>query len=467
MKVTLIFPNINLGKILRISSHPPLGLAYLAAAVEQAGHEIIVIDAAALNLNYSQLITRLKNETPDIIGISTNILSAAQSLVLCRLIRKQVPSIKLVMGGPWASAVYDMLLKKRYCDFVVVGEGEIAFTALLEKLEKGAIPSNIPGVAYLNNNSVELEPPCFIDNLDELPFPAWHLLPPPKKYLFHARRNVFYPIMTSRGCPFRCNHCTKIIHGNKVRLRSIENVIAEILYLKDKFNVKEISIIDDNFTLNAKRAEKICDEIIKRKLDILIQFSNGVRADTLTPRLIRQLKRAGTYKMAIGVESGNQNVVNQIGKKLDLDAVRAAVRLIKREKIILYAFFIIGHPFDTIKTMNDTVKFAVEIDAEYPHFFKAIAFPGTELFNLIRREGRFLMSLRDIERGYNTGNANFEIYDLKAKDIERVFKDAYRRFYLRPTKVLSLLSHIRGFTELKYILNFGILTILNIIHMNR
>ncbi|MHA1130535.1 MAG: B12-binding domain-containing radical SAM protein [Candidatus Helarchaeota archaeon] len=467
MKIALIFPNINIGKILRISSHPPLGLAYLAAVVERAGYSVFVIDAAALNLNYSQLLARLEDINPDVIGITTNILSASHSLTLCRLIRKQFPSIKLVLGGPWASAVYEMILNKRYCDYVIIGEGEIAFVELLKVLEKGQIPSKLSGVAYRENKSVQLEPPCLIEDLDSLPFPAWQYFPPPKKYLFHARRNIFYPIMTSRGCPFNCNHCTKIVHGNRLRYRSIENVIAEIQYLKDKFSVKEITIIDDNFTLNAKRAEKICDEIIKRDFKLLIQFSNGVRADTLTPTLIRKLKKAGTYKMAIGVESGNQDVVNKIGKRLDLNAVRRAVKLIKQEKIILYAFFIIGHPFDTLVTMNDTIRFALEIDPEYPHFFKAIAFPGTQLFDLIQKEGKFLMSLQDIERGYNTGAANFEIYDLHASDVEKIFKEAYRRFYLRPRKILTLLSHVRGYTELKYILNFGLLTILNLFNLKR
>jgi len=467
MKVALIFPNINLGKILKISSHPPLGLAYLASVVEKAGYDVAVIDANALNLNYSQLMVKLKKINPNIIGITTNILSASPSLILCRLIRQQIPSVKLVLGGPWASAAYKMALEKKFCDFVIVGEGEVAFVELLKHLEKGAIPSKIPGIAYVDHSVIQLEPPCPIENLDAIPFPAWHLLPSPKKYLFHNRRKIFYPVMTSRGCPYHCNHCTKLVHGNRVRFRSIESVIAEIQYLKDKFSVEEISIIDDNFTLNAKRAEKIIDAIIKKNFNILIQFSNGVRADTLTPNLIRKLKRAGTYIIAIGVESGNQSIVDRIGKGLDLNAVRHAAQLIKKEKIILYFFFMIGHPFDTLETMNDTIKFALEIDPEYSYFFKAIAFPGTDLFNLIRSKGKFLMSLHDIERGYNTGSANFEIYDLKAKDVEKMFKDAYRRFYLRPQKILSLLINIRSFTELKYTLNFGILTILNLFNLNR
>lgn len=469
MRVALIFPNINQGKILKISFHPPLGLAYLAAVVENAKYEVSVIDAAALNLKNDELITRLKQINPDIIGVTTNILLSMDSLKLSQLLRRHFPDKKLVFGGPWASAVHKTLLKSKICDFVIVGEGEISFIELLRALEKNSFPERNPGVAYLDpaDQSIHLEPPCPIEDLDHLPMPAWDLFPSPNHYFFHTRGRNFYPIMTSRGCPYLCNHCTKIIHGNKLRFRSIENVISEIRYLKERFSLDELLIIDDNFTLNKKRAEKICDEIIKEGFDILIQFSNGVRADTLTLKLLKKLKRAGTYKMAIGVESGNQIVVNKIGKRLNLDNVRRAAKLIKKEKIILLAFFMIGHPFDTVESMKDTINFALEIDPDYPHFFKAIAFPGTELYNQVKREGRFLMSVQDINRGYNIGSANFEIYDLKATDVELLFKQAYRRFYLRPQKMLSLLTKIRSFRELRYVLNYGLLTILNLLNLNR
>ena len=469
MKVALIFPNINLGRILKVSFHPPLGLAYLAAVAEQAGHEVLVIDAAALNLNNKELIAKLKAFYPDIIGITTNILLAPRSLELSRLIQRQFHEIKLVLGGPWASAVHEMLLRRKICDYVVVGEGEHSFTELLRTIENEKNPIKIPGIAYLDpkDNSVQLEPSCNISDLDDLPFPAWHLFPSPKQYFFNSRKKIFYPIMTSRGCPYQCNHCTKIIHGNKLRFRSIENVIDEIRYLKDKFSLNELLIIDDNFTINKKRAEKILDEIIKNEFNILIQFSNGLRADTLSLKMVRKLKRAGTYRMAIGVESGNQTVVNKIGKRLELNAVRRAAKIVKQEKIILSAFFMVGHPFDTIKTMNDTINFALEINPDYPHFFKAIAFPGTELYNQVKRDGKFLMSISDIDRGYNIGSANFEIFDLKATDVENVFKQAYRKFYLRPRKIFSLLTKIRTFGELRYLLNYGILTIFNLLNLNR
>jgi len=458
---------MNFGRIFKIASHPYLGLAYLAAVTENAGYDVSVIDAATLNMSDNEILVKLRNLNPNVIGITTNILLGSWSLKLGEIIRRQFPEAKLVFGGPWASAVYEMLLREKICDFVVVGEGEQAFIDLLKKIEEGQIPKNIPGIAYVSkNDSVELESPRPLENLDEIPFPAWHLFPSAQKYFFSRRGKILYPVMTSRGCPYHCNYCTRLIHGHRMRYRSIQNVIDEIRYLKERFSIDEIAIIDDNFTLNKKRAEHICDEIIKNQFNISIQFSNGIRADTVDKKLIRKLKQAGTWKIGIGVESGNQDVVNKIGKSLDLNAVRRAAQIIKQEKIILFACFIIGLPFDTVKTMNDTINFAIEIDPDYGHFYIATAFPGTELYNQVKRDGKFLMSLHDIDRGYNVGSPNFEIYDLKVKEVDRLFKQAYRRFYLRPRKILSLLLKLRTLNEVKYFLNYGIISILNILNLD-
>ena len=161
-KVTLIFPNINFGKIFKKATFPALGLAYLAAVIENAGYDVSVIDATALNMSDNEILVKLRNSIPNVIGITTNILLAKYSLKLGKSIRRQLPEVKLVFGGPWASAVYEMLLREKICDFVVVGEGEQAFIALLKKIEEGLIPKNIPGIAYVSkNDSVELIPSSF------------------------------------------------------------------------------------------------------------------------------------------------------------------------------------------------------------------------------------------------------------------------------------------------------------------
>ena len=228
---------------------------------------------------------------------------------------------------------------------------------------------------------------------------------------------------------------------------------------------KYVSFADDSFIENKKQAIELFEGIIKEQCDMKFIIT-AARVNSADEELFKKMKKAGVTHIQFGLESGNQDVVNKIGKSLDLNAVRRAAQIIKQEKIILLAYFIFGHPFDTVKTMNDTINFAIEIDPDYGHFYIAVAFPGTELYNQVKRDGKFLIPLHDIDRGYNMGSPNFEIYDLKVEEVDRLFRQAYRRFYLRPRKILSLLSKLRTLNEVKYFFNYGIISIFNILNLD-
>jgi anaerobic magnesium-protoporphyrin IX monomethyl ester cyclase len=291
--------------------------------------------------------------------------------------------------------------------------------------------------------------------LDELPFPAWDLLPKRAKYNFVHRKAPFYPIMTSRGCPFDCIHCTKLVHGYNYRKRSVENVVAEIGYLVEKFHMKELLIIDDCFNLDMERANKIFDGIIKRKFDIRINFSNGIRADYFDLNMAKKFYLGGVYSISFGIESGNQAIVNKIGKKLNLKAVERAVALAKRFHILTKGFFILGLPFDTCKTMMESTSFARKLDLDFPHFFKSIPFPGTKMYDIIKANGRIkipsIQRVNDEIQGYTKKNANFDIWNIKSDDIERAFINSYRSFYLRPKKLLQIILACRSWSELSWL----------------
>ena len=388
MKICLIFPNIFLGNYLKVNVpiHPPLSLAYLGAILRENGIDVSIIDAAAENLSIKKLISRVGDILPDVIGITANISSSRKAIMTSLSLKRTYPKIPIIFGGPWSTIEYRKILDKKYGDFVVLGEGEYTLLELLENLHDMSILKNIRGISYLdsNDNIIVTPPRGNIENLDDLPFPAWDLLPSSKKYNFPHRKTPYYPIMTTRGCPYDCIHCTKVVHGYKYRKRSIKNVIGELEYLKKNFGTKEIFIIDDNFNHDITRAEKICDEMIARDFNFLIKFSNGIRADRITPRLGRKLKAAGTYFAALGIESGNQEIVNRIGKRLDLKKVVQAVKILKKNKISSGGFFILGHPHDSFKTMLQTLNFAKSLDLDYPHFFKSLPFPGTKMFDIIK-----------------------------------------------------------------------------------
>ncbi len=465
LKACLIFPNIYLGNYFAITTpiHIPLGLGYLSAVLREAGHDVLVIDAAAEKLSLPKLVKRLGVINPDVIGITTNISSSRIAIMTARFIKKNLRHIPIIMGGPWATIEYEKVLQKNIADYVVVGEGERTIVELLTTIRDPARLKDVNGIAFKDKEGsiVKTKARECITDLDSLPFPAWDLFPPSKKYNFSHRKKPFFPIMTTRGCPFDCIHCTKVVHGYTYRKRSIENVIQEIRYLKEKFNIKELFIIDDCFNLDLGRAEKILDEIIASKFDLNIKFSNGIRADRITPRFAQKLKMAGTYFAALGIESGSQEIVNKIGKKLDLKKVILATRILKRFKIIPGGFFILGHPYDNYETMIRTVNFAKSLDLDYPHFFKAIPFPGTKMYDMVVEHGRFI---DDAKRGstidgYTSNAGNFEIWNLKTEDIAKAFKLAYRLVYLRPRKILQLVSQFRSIHDVEWVITEFLLLI--------
>lgn len=462
MRVSLIFPN-TFTAYPATRTHQPLSLAYLAAVLRSDGHDVQVIDATAETLSWQNITDRMRAHEPSLVGITTNVGMAKQSILLARYVKRSFPSTKLVMGGPWATIEHERLLSRDIADIVVRGEGEATASDLAKTMERGGNLITVQGISYKDGTTIIHNPdrPLLMD-IDGLPFPAWDLFPPSKHYVFQHRRGPFYPIMTSRGCPFDCIHCTKIVHGYTYRARSPENVLEEIRYLKDHFNAREIFIVDDAFNLDPDRAERIMDGIIKERLDLTIKFSNGIRADRLPPRLIKKLKAAGTYAVLLGIESGNQQIVKNIGKGLDLQVVVDVVKQLRASGFIVGGFFMLGHPQDTMNTMLQTIAFAKRLDLDYPVFYKAIPFPGTKLHDMVSRHGRFVVQMSNVDE-YNMKSATFEMWNVHAPDVERAFKLAYRTLYLRPRRIFRLLSQFRTITELAWMIN----TVLKIFVKNR
>ena len=453
MKISLIFPNGFLGKPFRldIPIHPPLSIAYLAAYLREQKHEVQVIDAMAENLSLDKVRERLARFNPDVIGITTNVSIANKAMMTAKYLRSVHVTVPIIMGGAWATTEYELILRHGFADAVVLGEGEITLGELVAAIHDRSRWFSIPGLTFIDDEGATVITTArpHIEDLDSLPFPAWDIFPNNRRYTIYGRGYPIYPIMTSRGCPYDCIHCTKHVHGYKFRPRSAENVIDEIRFLKERFHVKTILVADDNFTCDVARCERILDKIIAQKLnDIHYLCSNGIRADTVSPRLARKLKEAGFFYIGIGIESGNQAIVKAIGKKLDLQKVRKAVALLKEQHIIVCGYFIFGLPQDTMKTMEETIEFAKQLKLDYTQFFKAVPIPGTKMYDMIVKEGHFV-NVRDggDVDGYNVSSASFEIGKLKAEDVERAFKLSYNRFYLSPIKLLHLISGIRSLHE--------------------
>jgi len=332
---------------------PLLGVGYLMGYLKNKGVECEYIDGVKTRQSIKEIVEVCRNKTPDLIAVTimTVFYNNAKKLInaLSQL------NIPIVIGGAHVSALPVKTLKDLKGDYAIYGEGEKTLYKLVEHLKnKKNDIRKIEGMVYKDNrgNVIKNPPMSLIENLDELPLPAWDLMDP-RTYPFAphgsiAKEYPVAPILTSRGCPFSCDFCSvNVIWRNKYRMRSIENVVDEIEFLVKKYGVKEIHFEDDNLTLTKGRGVKLCKEITRRKLRFIWSCPNGVRIDSLDEETLRFMKRSGCYSLTFGIESGNQEILNNVNKRLNLKVVKRVVDMTKKSGIETRAFFIIGLPGST------------------------------------------------------------------------------------------------------------------------
>ncbi len=476
VKILLFFPNFNLYETISLLPHqPPLALGFLAASLEREGYTYDILDATAENLTHMQIFESISRINPEFIGITTNIALKYALLVQSHLIKKHFPQIKIIMGGPLATAEYKMLLTKHYADVVVLGEGEFTLIELIKSPEwtKGIL-SSIPGIAFLSNAGVEStgckEP---IKDLDSLGYPKWDKFPIFKydnKTLHRAM--PYFPIMMSRGCPYDCINCTKIIHGYNTRYRSVESIIAELDYLKTRFNFREIIVTDDNFNANLHHAKDILRAIIKfrKQHQFKIQLMNGIRADVIDEEFADLAKNAGVYKAGIGIESGSQKVIKFLQKNLDLTKVPEAIRILRSRGIIVDGFFMMGIPVETRSSLIYSVYFADKLDIDVAYFHKLIIFPGTQLFDYVKNHTTIISNELDSHAiNFFSTPLPFQTDKLKDSDVVKALRYANIRFFCNPRRLFRLLKSL-SIRELKYyirrLFNLGFKKILSILQVS-
>ncbi len=440
------FPDYAAG-INEATIYPPLGLLYMASVLRENKHKTKVIDANMARIPNEKVLEIVAEDSPACVGISANIVTAKAAADLADMIRKEYPDILLVAGGPLPSIRPEYFLK--HFDIVTIGEAENTMLEIAEKKPK----AKIDGIAFMSGKKiVRTKPRELIEDLDSLPFPAYDLLTPHiTTYKSRARRKPNIPIFTSRGCPFGCIFCNKSIFGYKFRARSPENIIKEIDWLVKEYGVKQLDILDDNLTLDINRADKLFDKMIERDYKLVINCQNGVRADRLTPELVRKMKKVGVFKVGIGIESGDPEILKKIKKDLDLEKVKEAIRMFRKEDIITYGFFIVGFPWDTEETMQRTIDFAKEANPHIANFMIAVPLPGTELYDHVEASGRFL---RDVDQGicggFYEGGVFFKPESISAEKVSEYYKKAYKKFYLRPGKMLDVALTFKSMTEVKW-----------------
>jgi len=432
---------------------PPLGIAYLAAMLQQHGYRAALVDANALGLDPGGVV-RAIGMSPRLIGISINSFTYRSTLDLARLCRNICPEALLVLGGPLASAAPERLLEEFPCHGIIRGEGEYAVLRLVENMAGGrpAFDGDVPGAMFRDpsTGAVTANPIVRITDLDGLPFPAYHLLPPLRTYKSRTRKRPMAAIVTSRGCPHQCTFCSKDVFLRKVTFRSPGNVLAEIDQLVARYGARQIDILDDNFTQSRARVEEIMDGLIARGRGLALNLQSGIRTEIVDEPLLAKMKRAGVYKLAFGIESADPDVLALCRKRLDLVRAERVAILAKRIGFVVYGFFVIGLPGEDEEAFRRTIEFARRVDFDVANFCMAVPFVGTELYRMVESGGRFLADMRhNLDVGFYGGKVFFEYGEMKEADILRRYTRAYREFYSFRKK-LRMLLQMRSWAELRW-----------------
>ncbi len=425
-------------ELLVIPPLPPTDLMYLASVAEAAG-------CVAKIQDYSQggnFEKDLEDFKPDFLVVNIATPTLEHDLDAVKKAKEICPDIiTIAKGAAFLTHGNDILANHKSLDIGILGEAEDTLKEILSERPL----KDISGIYYRDDliiNFTGTRP--FIEDLDLIPFPARHLV---DNNIYRRPDNgkVQAVIKVSRGCPFHCFFCLATpVSGAKVRRRSTENIIAEIRECVEKYNIKNFLFWSDIFNIDKEWTMDLCQKIIDSGLKIT--WSANTRADTADLEMAKKMYESGCRLVSIGVESGSQYILDKIGKRITLNQIRETVNIFKKAKIRIYNYFVIGLPWENEDTVEETIRFAIELDSDFISFYTATPLPGTRFFNYAK-ENNLLDKDTSFENAYFYPAVNTHF--LSKDRVFELHKQAIRRFYLRPLYILKMLSRIRSLTEIK------------------
>ena len=424
---------------------PPTDLMYLAAVAENAGLEAKIKD-------YSQggnFEKDLKEFQPDYLLINVATPTFKNDLNSLTVAKEICPDIiTIAKGAAFFNVALDVMYFQKDLDLIIYGEPE----ETLREILKGRRYKYIKGLYYREDLRAKFTGPRpFIQDLDKLPFPARHLVDN-TIYRRPDNNEIQAVIKVSRGCPYHCFFCLATpVSGAKVRRRSPDNIIEEIKECIDKYGITNFIFWSDVFNADKEWVMELCDKIIENELDIT--WSANTRADTADEEMAYKMYDAGCRLVSIGVESGSQEILNNIGKRITLDDVRLTVKIFKRAGIKIYNYFVIGLPWDDEDTIEDTIEFAIELDSDFISFYTATPLPGTKFYEYAK-ENNLINSDTSFKSAYYYPSVG--THYLSKERVFELHKKAIRRFYPRPGYILRTLLRIRSITEFKNYFKAGL-----------
>lgn len=413
---------------------PPLGIAYMAGVLQENNIDVEILDASAEDMDFKDVEKELLKRKPDLVALTALTPTIGRALETAQIVKETLPDSIVVMGGYHPTFNFIETLEDENVDIVIRGEGEYIMLNLVQALENQSSLHDVKGIVFEDKNSKEIvvnpEAPL-IQDLDELPFPALNLLPM-KKYRLLDMDTHMTTMITTRGCPMQCSFCSSAaMHGKKIRERSVENIVDEIEYLKTNYDIDTIAFMDDTFTLKKRKVMAICDEILKRNIEIMWGCTS--RVDTLDEKLLKKMKEAGCITIFIGVESADQQQLDNMCKNTTIAKIENAFKIARKLKIRTIASVALGMPGDTKEIMNKTVKFVHKLKPNYAIYSLATPYPGTRFYKEAFEKN--LIKIKDWSK-YTLITPILETIDCSLNDMRKIQAKAFMKFYLRPHYII-------------------------------
>lgn len=367
---------------------PPIGLLSIAAVLEENGYEVEVIDAELEKLDQLSLSKRIIDIKPEIVGITTDSCNINESLRVAKVTKNATDAI-VIMGGPHTSILPDNVIQYPEVDIVVIGEGEYTMLNIVDNLSNQGSLKNCTGIWYKENDKViKNQRAERIYELDDLPFPARHLVPMekyPRTYSISGLEEPVDIINTSRGCPYDCNFCSsRIIWGSMYKTRHPSLVIQEIEHLIEHYGTKSIVFREDNFMVNHRRVSEICDEIKTRGIKISWECSS--RVDQVESDLLKKMYESGCQAIWYGIESGSSDTLRKLNKKISLEQSKKAIRLSKEAGLKVGASFMFGVPGETLEDIDQSIEFIKELNCDFICYNHFCAIPISKMYTEVKEK---------------------------------------------------------------------------------
>ncbi|MGB9911608.1 MAG: radical SAM protein [Microgenomates group bacterium] len=435
-------PGVPVGKTL----YYPYWLALACGWAQKWGNEVWLFDFVAKKMNFSQAIKKLKRFSPQLVVIETSTPSINNDLRFAEKVKKNLDCFVLLVGPHVSALPKETLTSASLVDGVAVGEYDQTVVELAEVLEKGKPLKKVAGLVYRQGKKIIVNSPRpLLTNLDDFPFVSqiYKQFLDPRDYFFAAARYPMVMIITGRGCPYGCFYCLwpQTLHGLKYRFRSPEKVVEEFFWIaKNLPQVKEVVIEDDTFTANIPRVRRICQLLIKKGNKLPWSTNTRVHLDLETMKL---MKKAGCRLLIVGYESGNQEILNKMNKKITLEQSLNFAQNAKKAGLLVHGCFIIGGPGETLKTAEQTFQFACKLSPDSAQFYPLFVYPGTKAYYWAEkmgylREKNFRRWLG--KKGEYQATVNLPTFS--AKEVEKFCRQAYFRFYFRPKYLIKKLIQL-------------------------